>query len=167
MLAKAVHQAMTMLNPPTPSRASPLPQGIWIGMKTADSPADQCGHGLARECGASGNDDVESANPFAGKPTPTGIRVALKMVDLPPNQCGSGLARESGASGNDDVECANPFAGKPASQVLVCSKQIQIKRLHLSAERRYSALHTGTGTRPISMASHCQEELPDAKGVFE
>ncbi|GEM_PF-3267024 len=113
LLANAVHQAMMMLNVPTPSRASPLPQGIWVGMKTADSPPDQCGSGLARECGASGNDDAECANAFAGKPTPTGISFALEMVDSPPDQCGSGLARESGVSGNDDAECANAFAGKP------------------------------------------------------
>jgi hypothetical protein len=31
LLAKAVGQAMTMLNMPTPSRASPLPQGFELG----------------------------------------------------------------------------------------------------------------------------------------
>jgi hypothetical protein len=30
LLAKAVRQAVTMLNVPTPSRASPLPQGFWL-----------------------------------------------------------------------------------------------------------------------------------------
>ncbi len=78
-----------------------------------DLPPNQCGNGLARESGASGNDDAECANVFVGKPTPTGILVALKIADLPLDHCGSGLARESGASGNDDIESANAFAGKP------------------------------------------------------
>jgi len=70
--AKAVGQAAQMLNVPTPSRASPLPQGIsaWIGI--CASPQNTVGAWLARESGGSGSTDVECADAFASKPAPTG-----------------------------------------------------------------------------------------------
>jgi hypothetical protein len=70
--AKAVGQAAHTLNVPTPSRASPLPQGIsvWIGI--CASPQNTVGAWLARESGGSGSTDVECADAFASKPAPTG-----------------------------------------------------------------------------------------------
>ncbi len=73
MPAKAVGQAAQMLNVPTPSRASPLPQGIssWIGIRA--SPQNTVGAWLARDSGGSGNMDFEWTGVFASRLAPTGI----------------------------------------------------------------------------------------------
>ncbi|AMT88609.1 hypothetical protein AYO71_14010 [Pseudomonas koreensis] len=74
LLAKALGQAMMKLNVPTPSRASPLPQGLGCAEDGGLAP-DHCGSELARESAGSGDDEVKCADAFAGKPAPTGIGV--------------------------------------------------------------------------------------------
>ena len=110
MLAKAVGQAMKMLNVPTPSRASPAPTMIRddhrIGARHIT-----CGSEPARESGGSGNEDVECADAFASRLTPTMIRDDRRIC-APHITCGSEPARESGGSGNENVEWADAFASR-------------------------------------------------------
>jgi hypothetical protein len=60
------------------------------------SMTDPCRSEPARECGLSGNDDVERAAAFASKLAPTGILVAMKMVDLPRIRVGASLLANAG-----------------------------------------------------------------------
>ena len=71
MLAKAACQAVSMLDVPASSRASPLPQWIFIAHRVCVRPRSKCGSGLARESGVSGGINVGCTGPFAGKPAPT------------------------------------------------------------------------------------------------
>ena len=70
--AKAVGQAAQMLNGPTPSRASSLPQGLGCGSRYLLHPRTTVGAWLARESGGSGSTYAECADAFASKPAPTG-----------------------------------------------------------------------------------------------
>ncbi len=87
--AIAVGQAAQMLNVPTPSRASPLPQGIsvWIGI--CASPQNTVGAWLAREGGGLGSTDVECADAFASKPAPTRDLGMDRGMCLTTKHCGS------------------------------------------------------------------------------
>jgi len=72
LLAKAPDQAITMLNVPTPSWASPLPQESALGRDRRFN-TEPCGSELARESARSGNHDAECTAAFVSKLTPTGI----------------------------------------------------------------------------------------------
>ena len=99
---------------PTPSRASPLPQGIsaWIGI--CASPQNIVGAWLAREGGGLGSTDVECADASRASPLPQGLGCGSRYLLHPRTTVGAWLARESGGSGSTDVECADAFASKPA-----------------------------------------------------
>ena len=85
-----------------------------------------------------------------------------------PYQCGSEPARESGLSGDDDVDCAAAFASRPAPTGFGCLFKIEINQKAAPLGRRQIFCASHWYGNPInSMASHCQDELPDAKGVFE
>jgi hypothetical protein len=90
LLAKAPDQAITMLNVPPPSWASPLPQGSAPGRDHRFN-TEHCGSELARESVRSGNQDVECTAAFVGKPTPTGIYAGLKIIRSTPKPVGASL----------------------------------------------------------------------------
>ncbi len=76
-----------------------------------------CGSELAREGGATVNEDIECTGLFASKLAPTVGRwraSSLWPLKIP---CGSGLAREGGITVNEDVECTGLFASKLAPTV--------------------------------------------------
>ena len=79
-----------MLNVPTPSWASPLPQGFALGRGHRFN-TEPCGSELARESVSSGNQDVECTAAFVGKPTPTGIYAGLKIIRSTPKPVGASL----------------------------------------------------------------------------
>src|SRR5690349_13216471 len=66
LLAKAVGQSTSLLDVPTSSRASPLPQGLWPAVGLAFTEDQNCGSGLARESGGSANISLGCSGPFAG-----------------------------------------------------------------------------------------------------
>ncbi|CAI8702548.1 hypothetical protein EMIT0P176_100132 [Pseudomonas sp. IT-P176] len=68
--AMAVCQALSMLNGPAPSRASPLPQWFWV-FEDFGYTHSTCGSWLASDGGMSGTINVEWTGPIAGKPAPT------------------------------------------------------------------------------------------------
>ncbi len=71
-------QLAVMLDVPTPSRASPLPQGsCWNENGWLSS--FHRGSGLAREGGGSVGGDAGCADAFAGEPAPTRDRAGMKM----------------------------------------------------------------------------------------
>jgi len=114
LLAKALGQAMAMLNAPAPSRASPLPQGVWLMAGMFGVPTIYCGSGLAHESAGSGDGDVECAAAFASKPAPTG-----GLADGRDGWRADDLLWEWACSRKRwvrqwDVECAGAFASKPA-----------------------------------------------------
>ncbi len=114
LLAKALDQAMKMLNVPTPSRASPLPHWILWVAGIWHAPRKPCGSEPARECIRSGDEDVGCATAFASRLAPTRDIVDCRDLARAAKTCGSGLARESVGSGDEDVECATAFASRPA-----------------------------------------------------
>jgi hypothetical protein len=71
-------------------------------------------------------------------------------------------------SGNDDVERAAAFASRLAPTGFGCLFKIEINQKAAPLGRRQIFCASHWYGNPInSMASHCQDELPDAKGVFE
>ncbi len=79
--AKAPVQSIKMLDAPTPSLASKLPQVFAV---YTDPLIDtiHCGSGLARESAGSVNKDVGCTNAIAGKPAPTSFCGVHRSADL-------------------------------------------------------------------------------------
>ncbi|MNT69373.1 hypothetical protein D3C72_2076880 [compost metagenome] len=80
MLAKALGQAISLLDVPTSSRAGSLPQGLWPAVGLVVTEDQNCGSELARDSAGSANTSVGCAGLFAGKSdrrtaAPTGIVV--------------------------------------------------------------------------------------------
>ncbi len=71
LLAKAVGQLASLLDVPTPSRASPLPQWGRVRSQNPCPTHKSCGSGLARESGGSACIAIDCSGAFASKPAPT------------------------------------------------------------------------------------------------
>ncbi|WP_223631526.1 hypothetical protein [Pseudomonas atacamensis] len=128
----------------------------------------QCGSEPARESAVSGNDDVECAAAFASKLAPTGILVAMKMVDLPRISVGASLLAKADCQAMTMLDVPPPSRAGSLPQVFGCLFKIEINQKAAPLGRRQIFCASHWYGNPInSMASHCQDELPDAKGVFE
>jgi hypothetical protein len=116
----------------------------------------------------SGNDDVECAAAFASKLAPTGVLVAMKMVDRPRISVGASLLAKAQCQAMTMLNVPPPSPASSLQQVFGCLSKIEINQKAASLGRRqiFCASHW-YGNRSVSMASHRQDESPDAKGVFE
>ncbi len=79
MLAMAVGQSTSLLNVPASSRASPLPQGLWLAARLAFAEDQNCRSEHARDGGGSVNISVECTGLFANRFAPTGIVAGCKV----------------------------------------------------------------------------------------
>ncbi len=82
LLAKAVGQSASMLAVMTPSRASSLPQGVWVCTKSASN-RKYCGSEPARESGGPVSIDIGCNDAFASKLAPTGCAGVHKICEQP------------------------------------------------------------------------------------
>ncbi len=112
MPAKAVCQAIEMLDVPTPSRASPAPTGF-CGVHITCGWHQSCGSWLASESGVSGNRDAGCTDAFASRLAPTGFCGVHNTCGWH-QSCRRWLASESGVSGNRDAGCTVAFASRLA-----------------------------------------------------
>jgi hypothetical protein len=112
--AKASGQPTRMLDVPTPSRASSLPQGIGGVPGSTDRPVTTVGARLAREGVGSANINLDMPTPSRASSLPQGIGGVPGSTDRPVTTVGARLARDGVGSANMDAECADAFASKPA-----------------------------------------------------
>jgi len=128
--AKAVGQAAQMLNVPTPSRASPLPQGLGCKSRYSLHPRTTVGAWLARESGGSGDRDVECADAFASKPAPTGSRYGSGFVLRHKTLWERGLPAKAVGQATEILNVPTPSRASPLPRNLGMDRDMYLTTKH-------------------------------------